>query len=235
MALIQLSAIVSDIKGKVGGSTFKGGTGGSHVLQRKSYRKNASTNNVTPAIFIVSPKAAISACSQAWQGLTATQQKSWGSNAVAAPYKNKLGQTKTYSGYVYFMSINVKLAMLGLSIQIIPPPVGITLSCGNVSGSYSVAGGTVNYSQVSVNSSTQYLVVEMTRPLTAGRTAQDSDYKVIVAEIGAHTFPLDVTTGYLKALGAVLTKGTIWVRAYMVDTTHLIPSVYSVGSFAITA
>ena len=235
MALIQLSAVVSDIKGKIGGTTFKGGAGGSHVMQRKSYRKNATTNNSTPYILSITPKAAINLCSQAWQGLTASQQKAWSANAVGSPYKNKLGQTKTYSGYVFFMSINVKLAMLNLAVQIIPPPLGLTLSCGNVSGSYSIAIGSVFYSQATPVTGSMVLVVEMSRPLSTGRQAQVSDYKVVSKRVGVGSFPLDVTDGYLAAFGEVLVGGVIFIRSYMVNTTNLVPSPYSYGSFAITA
>lgn len=47
--------------------------------------------------------------SQKWGGLTDEDRRDWIDAAPLFPYTNRLGEVKTYTGFQYFMKINMTL------------------------------------------------------------------------------------------------------------------------------
>lgn len=100
MALIQVGAGVTDIRGSIGGTTYSRSAAG---LIARARRKGVNPN--TPAQ--TSARARVSLLAEAWNStLTAQQRADWRDYAAGTPGTNKLGQTITLSGLNMFIAVN---------------------------------------------------------------------------------------------------------------------------------
>ena len=99
MAKIRTSALIADIKGKVGGNIFASNKGGNYV---KSYKKPTNKNSSSQQ----KSRMFFGNISQYWRRITEEQRQSWRSGAPNFPYIDKLGQTKILSGYQLFIKLN---------------------------------------------------------------------------------------------------------------------------------
>lgn len=104
MANIKLGAIISDIKGSIGGSTFQRSQGGL-TLKGKSTQSKTSTMNQQ---FI---QANIARLTQVWKTLSFADQQSWGAAAQFYGVKQKYNTDKSLSGFQYFLWYNQKQAL----------------------------------------------------------------------------------------------------------------------------
>ena len=102
MASIRFSALVSDVKGVVGGNVFQSNANGSFVRARTTpvNRRTALQQNQRLIMVVYAQK---------WQGLTDQDRQDWKDNAVMHPYTNRLGEQKIYTGYQWFMKTNLIL------------------------------------------------------------------------------------------------------------------------------
>lgn len=102
MASIRFSALVSDVKGVVGGNVFQSNANGSFVRARTTpVNRNTSAQQYQRLIMAV--------YAQKWQGLTDQDRQDWTDNAALHPYTNRLGEQKIYTGYQWFMKTNLIL------------------------------------------------------------------------------------------------------------------------------
>ena len=102
MASIRFSALVSDVKGSVGGNVFQSNANGAFV-RTKSTPVNRNTEAQQNQRLIMSVYA------QKWQGLTDEDRQAWKDAAPLQPYINRLGEQKIYTGYQLFMKTNLVL------------------------------------------------------------------------------------------------------------------------------
>jgi len=113
MPQIKYSGLVTDIKGKAGGSVFASNRQGSYFRNnkwgggRKSARWNRAKNNLA---FL----------SSQWKALTSEQRDAWNAAAVNFPFYNKFKVEYTPSGYQLFMSLQGNL--LANSLPLIDTP-----------------------------------------------------------------------------------------------------------------
>ena len=234
MALLLLSALVNDIKGKVGGTVFKGGTGGSHVMQRKSNKRNQqSSYNASPISFIPA-KIAVQSMSQLWNSYSAAQRASWDSHAVNFPYKNKLGQKKVYSGYTLFMSINVRLTQLGLSRINLPPTFLLAKQLGQVSLTSTNISTELNFDYANSPVGTCQIVLSCTRCMNAARKPTASDFKIVKILSGEDSTPYNLLSDYISVFGNISRPGTITLSAYSIDTNTSALSVEQTSTLSFT-
>jgi len=110
MARIKYSALVSDIRGIVGGNVFSRNKGGGYV--RTFVKPN---NPQTPLQQI--QRSILGSIATEWRTLSEEQRITWGMAALDFPYKDKLGEDKTYSGQQLFMKFNSTLRAIGEDIS----------------------------------------------------------------------------------------------------------------------
>jgi hypothetical protein len=94
MAVFRLGALVTDIVGSIGGTTFKR-QGSSLVMMRKS--NGASRGSTQQNKRIANNKQIFSS----WRNLTEADQTAWNVNAAATKVKNKFGQDVHISGVAF--------------------------------------------------------------------------------------------------------------------------------------
>jgi hypothetical protein len=114
MALVKLGPMAAAVSGKIGGSVFSHNRGGAYV------RAWAKPTVVTSAAAI-SAKIFLTACAQAWAGLTEGQKDAWRNWTLENPSVNRLGDSRTLSGHAAFNMLNTRVLRMGASLLTLPP------------------------------------------------------------------------------------------------------------------
>lgn len=116
MAVLQYGAVVTEIKGSLGGHTFKK-QGSSYVIQMKSPGFSKSKQLLNPALgyagFIF----------QQWIQLPDTSKEAWNNEALLVTFKDKFGNDVSISGRDLFTKLNLHL---GVNYYMDVPPPGFT-------------------------------------------------------------------------------------------------------------
>jgi len=114
MALITLSALLTDITGSIGGTTFQNTGAGLIARNKPSGRKSATEKQSLARQF---PSTYIGD----WWALTVAEQLAWAAYATAHPHTNRFGQVKQWTGFACFESTNYNLARAGSPTVTVPP------------------------------------------------------------------------------------------------------------------
>lgn len=114
MAVVKYSGLVTDMKGKIGGSVMAGGSGGATMRQNKYGNSKQSAN-------FQRQKARVSSVSQAWRQLTDTQRNAWNAVTTEFPTTNKWGEPRFPSGYELFQRLNITRLAVNEQLLIAPP------------------------------------------------------------------------------------------------------------------
>ncbi len=114
MPRIQLSALLTDIKGKSNGSVFSKNSGGNYFRTNPSGTQRAkSANNKMTSLL---PPIA-----QSWKSLSMEERDSWNDAGINFPTLNSFGVTRIPTGYQLFMKLNSVLAGMSLPQIKLPP------------------------------------------------------------------------------------------------------------------
>ena len=121
MAILKMGAIVTNIVGSIGGTTFKR-NGNSNVIMNKpigtSYSKlllNKQLNGIR-AIF------------QQWASITSVVRTAWNAAALLYTFPDKFGVMRNISGRQFFNKLNIQLLPVG---SLILSPDGISNHIGS--------------------------------------------------------------------------------------------------------
>lgn len=109
MALVQYTAIVNQIRGKLNGSVFNKSRNG-YTLQRKQMPKQGSSSAQTQR------RSSFSRVQRTWRTLTPDQQVNYQIAANNNPTTDRFGQPTVLAGYNQFVKVNLIRVMLGLPI-----------------------------------------------------------------------------------------------------------------------
>lgn len=145
MGTVKYSALITEIKGKIGGTVFQGGTAGK-IVKNKQTSKKWQTPPQPDGPLGVQPVAGdvrtidtyvpgcrlktvfggkgqrlIQEVSQAWQNLTPEQILEWNNAAPNFPFKNKYNEIYIASGFQVFMQLNLNLMNNGYAMHVFPP------------------------------------------------------------------------------------------------------------------
>ena len=158
MATITPSALISEIRGRVGSEIFSKNLYGAYV--KTSY---APTNPNTT--FQQSARTRFNAARSAWDALSDAQKTGWYTKSLHHPVSDRLGQPKILTPQQFYISRYLSLATIGFT----PSPnairdfenirVGITFTASISSGI------SVNWSTIG-NDSQWELVLSMSAPMS---------------------------------------------------------------------
>lgn len=128
MAKIQYSAVIGDIRGKLGGSQFSKNRSG-NIFQNKPNRKQNSSSGQSTY------RSNFAYLSKYWNGISVADKAANAAAALNYPYVDKFGVTRYFSGYQLLLRSNLNRLMSGLApISVVQstPPDGLTLVLGGV-------------------------------------------------------------------------------------------------------
>ncbi len=122
MANIKTSALVADIKGKIGGNCFARNKAGIYV--------RAKIKPINPmAIRQQQRRAAISVAAAAWGKLTSNVRAGWQAYALNTSWTNRLGDSINIGGEAAFVRLACMRLLAGLAL-----PTAAPLEYGHASG-----------------------------------------------------------------------------------------------------
>lgn len=139
MALFKTGAIVTDVKGKSGGTLFNNGKYGPYISNQSRKVGNAQFQNQQQ-------RGRYRQVANLWSSLTAEQRQSWVEGARQETYVDKLGNVRHYQPRELFFERNLNLA-------IVDQPMVIIFN-NNYSYSYRVTANLsiIDYSSSLINS-----------------------------------------------------------------------------------
>lgn len=194
-ARVKYGAMITELKGSVGGQTFQSCRGG-YILRSKPVSPKVRSS-VQSLIRGLTGNLASS-----WRGLSQADRDSWDAVAPSYPHTDKFGDPATFIGYELYVRANFYLQLVGVApIQtgllpdILWDPVALTITS-------SVATSTMdlNWFGGAVGAGMR-LLVRLSRPLSAGRTYRASDLIVVGSVTSGTASPYDLWKSCQDAFG----------------------------------
>ncbi len=229
MAKIKLSALVSEMRGKLNGSVFSKNRGGAYLRT-----KVTPVNPQTLAQGLV--RASLTNLSQAWRGLTEGQRNSWNSAVSNFSSTDIFGDIKTPSGINLYNKLNLNLAAIGEAPISTPPlAVGVgyldTLSinaaagAGTIAATFTAIGGSAD----------QTVIVEATPCLSPGKSFVKSEFRQIGTFAGNASSPQALGAMYVAKFGAMVAGKKVFIRLKFVDKNTGVSGQYTSSSDIVAA
>lgn len=229
MAKLKLSAIVSEMRGKLNGSVFSKNRGGAYVRTK-----------VTPvnpqSIAQGAVRAALTNLSQGWRGLTEAQRAAWNSAVSNFTGTDIFGDIKTPSGINLYNKLNLNLNAIGVA-PINTPPMAVSVgffdsliiiadaSSGTVAATYTAVGASAG----------QTVVVEATPCVSSGKSFVKSEFRQIATFAGDAASPQAIGASVVAKFGAMTVGQKIFVRLKFVDNTTGVSGQYTSASTIVVA
>lgn len=208
MALAQLSAPFSSLKGKVGGTIYQSYRGATMVKTRtpgggvKSERWQASKN-------------CLGTLASGWRALPAASQAAWAAAAPSFPYIDKFGNPQIPSGYQLYITLNVPLFCRGLPILLVPPAPGIKVNITGLALAIPDVN-TMNVTWTTPNAAGYRLVFYMSNMISKGITNPPTRWREVTNRGAAIAQPLNLAADYASAFGKVSASGRYWLKVDVV-------------------
>jgi hypothetical protein len=129
MPKIQLSALISDIKGKSNGSVFSTNSGGNYFRNNPNGggKKSAKWDN---------QKSKLITISQSWKDLDNLVQDAWNSAVNDFPTTNSFGATRIPTGYELYVRLNTVQLTYGNTLLVNPPIANTAPNTGSIDVEY---------------------------------------------------------------------------------------------------
>lgn len=215
MAIIRYGAMITDLRGKLGGHFFSSGQGGA-VMSTNGQRigKTQSYKKLWGYI-----KRNAQANTQTWQELTDAQRAAWAAEAANWPTINRVGDTAQLRGYSLFLKVNGILNTIGVASLSIPAP---KTSVSMVSGvTINTLSATVfRITPTLTLSADEVCVVCATRSMSSARVPSPKDFRIITWIPDTAILPADIFSSYEDIFGAPLVNGYVNVKCYVVNKTN---------------
>lgn len=211
MAKIVLSALLTDISGKSGGTVFSKNKGG-------AYLKNRVVPSNPQTAKQIGVRSRISSLSQAWKSLTSEQQAAWQGATPSFQYVNNLGQLRSYTAQALFMALNSSIRAGNPSAALLtspPAPAAITNVVPTALNFLVDTGNpdTVDITFAPTVPSGHTVLVQATRGLSPGVTRpSQSFFRQIGVIPAAGTSPVDMVTEWAAEFGSAAVGQKVFVK-----------------------
>lgn len=219
MAKIKFSALVSDIRNSLNGSTFARNRGGNYFRN-----KTSPINRQTPAQMVL--RNAFGSIAQAWQGLTEGERQSWNDAVADFAYTDQFGDIRNLSGSQLHQKLNQNLAVVGSTMLTTAPVKVPVFQIGSASVVTSAATQDMDLDITpGPTPANVKIVVQATRPVSAGRAFLKNEYRTIhVINGGTSVTALDISPFYAARFATYEAGQRIGFRIWVVDTNTGIKS-----------
>lgn len=172
MAKVAFSALVSDLRNKIGGNVFTKVRSGPMVRIKVS-----PTQPRTAAQQAV--RTSFTALSKAWDTITEIQRQGWIALAAGLPQKDIFGNTYYMTGIQLFQQCNRNLASIGVA-QISDAPASISVgSPGALTLVATAATPTLTVSPANAPAAAEVPLIFAVKPLNAGRQFASGQYRIL--------------------------------------------------------
>lgn len=234
MALVKLGSIVTDIKGKIGGSYFSGSLGGTALQSTGATGRRAVNQNPNPYFNNTQSGQRVSSVLlsvvRSWKNVSPANKSAWVAAAPNFPTVNKFGVPVKPSGYHTFVHINYSRLAAGNSLLSTPPvPDAGTLPVAFTITTCSSAAVIINLTTAIPSG---YLgIIKATRSMSAGIKPSKSLFTSIYWATAGASGSQNISSAYVSRYGGAVTGNTLWVELILSSlTTGVLAQPYIVGS-----
>lgn len=222
MAKIKFSALVSDVRNSLNGSTFARNRGGNYFRN-----KTTPINRQTPAQMAL--RSAFGNIAQAWQGLTQGERQTWNDAVTDYSYQDQFGDTRNLSGAQLHQKLNQNLAVVGVA-PIATAPIKVPVF--EISSIAVITSAVTQDMDLTLTPgptpANVRIVIQATRPVSAGREFLKNEYRTIhVLNGGTSVTAEDISTFYAARFATYAAGQRIGYRIWVVDTNTGIKSPVS--------
>jgi len=226
---IRYGPFVGALSGSEGNTTASRNRSGPYLRVR-----SIPTKRVTP--WTTEVRGRLSALSQAWGAVEASDKQAWESWAQEHPIIDRLGDSRVLQGSNAYIQLNMRLLGIGAS-QISLPPVasppaaisGLTLTAQDGAGVCSLAwtSGALG--------ATEQLVIWAAVLTSPGRNYYKNLLKQVFYSAAAATSPQDFKTEIVERFGDLLVGHRVFVHAFVYDNTTGLSSALAVANTTVVA
>ncbi len=198
MAKIVTSALVADIRNKIGGNVFTKARAGSMVRRKVSPIQPRSTAQR-------GVRAGFTALSKAWSGalMDDTKRAAWNALAALAPVKDKFGATVTLTGLQMFQKLNRILQTLAVPL-IYTPPATLEASYPGELTVTATAPGTLTVNPALHETASENAIVSAASQQSPGRSFVGNRYRVVGTFGPGGGWPFDIGAAYVAKYGNLI-------------------------------
>jgi len=228
MAKVAFSALVSDLRNKVGGNVFTKVRSGPMVrikvspAQPRSAAQTAVRSNFTTN-------------SKAWDTITQTQRNGWIALAASLPQKDIFGNTYYMTGLQLYQQLNRNLQTIGVAV-ISDAPASVSVGAPGAVTVDSAAGPTLTVATANDPAAGEVPVIFAVKPLNAGRIFAQGQFTVLDATQAAGTAgPYDEATKYAAKYGTLASGQNVNCGVRFINNTTGAGSLLSTGQVFLSA
>ena len=198
MALIQLSGIVSNIKGSIGGTTFSNIRAGTIAKKRLTGKRLLNTKQAAAINFSLLSTVA-------WNQLSNTNKVLFNNYALANSSTDRYGVTKQLTGFQWFKLLNQNSLFFSGSNISSPPAYAVPSPSPTFTIDVSGATIVVNWS-TAFDSTNYYLYCYTTAPLRGNARLQRGAYRLTDVRSLDVTTSFDITAEWNSVHGLAFTS-----------------------------
>lgn len=197
MAKVKFGAIITDSRGKIGGTILKLGRWGVE-LRRSSLPRAARTARQ------MLQGALLSATSPLWtEDLTESERQAWRDLAATQDTTDQWGATYPLTGIALFTRVNTQRMAAGLS-PLITAPADQAVTSPTLASLTITAGPTLTVAWTPNPAPANHRVkIWLTPPMSAGTSVAQHRYLLIDTSSAAPSSPLDVSAEYLAVFSGL--------------------------------
>jgi hypothetical protein len=217
MALVQLSGIISNIKGSIGGTTFSNNRAG--ITAKKRITQSRSLNSKQAAELNNSIAVTV-----AWNALTYSQKNVFNLYALANAYTDRYGVVKTLTGFQWFKQLSQASNYFTGSQLTSPPAYSVPPAIPTFTVTLNPTTIILDWS-TPINPALINIYCYTTPPVKAQAQVQRSAYRLTDIRSVDYTSSFDITDKWNDAHGmdyaSLAASGlfNISVLMYAIDTT----------------
>lgn len=180
-------------------------------------------------------RSAFAAISAAWRGLTDAQRNAWNNATGDYPYQNKLGDTKTLSGFALHQKLNRNLGLIGVAPIASPLSPEFTAGPTDVVLTNPTAGTLSLKADLEASTSLGKVLIFATGPLSPGVNNFQKRLRVIGTETQSNIRTgIDITSLYAAAFGTPAIGAKVGVQVVNITTATGQASAPAVGDVIVT-
>ncbi len=219
MAQVIFSALVSSMTGKMGGSFFRKGSGGTNLVACTTKMTKADSGRAN----LETSQNNLAEMARSWRGITAPERNAWMLGAQSLTYYNKAGQPYTPSGYTYYCKANLNLLAITEPMITLPSITQITDDVAKWNFTLTV-GVPFEIDFATGPTFTDSVQIFCSYPQSSGVTRPMGGYKLITTLVSGTPLPFSLVSLYTLAFGFMPTSGMIFCQVKLCVPTSGVTS-----------
>lgn len=213
MAKIKFGSLLTDMKGKLGGTVYSRNRYGAYS-RNLVIPINPQTNSQSGV------RSRMAGNSQAWRGLTPGQRQAWIDQSPNFPYINNFGDQIILQGNSLYNALNNNLINVGES-AISSPPVPSTvptITSAVLTMAAGLATATLAYTPTPVPADSA-VIIFATFGMSPGMTFAKNRFRQITVLAAAAASPADIAAAYVSKFGNIPLAGQkVFIKLIVVNS-----------------